>query len=230
MHQRCKNPNNPNYYRYGGVGITVCERWDSFEAFCEDMAPRPIGMSLDRIDSLGDYTPENCRWATPLEQMQNRVDSIYCEHRGESKTLSEWCNELKLNYSFVYRHLKAGKNIEEIMTLKFNDTYRSKWGAIEINGVTRKLKEWCVEYRKPYPTVYARIRRGIDPLTALTQDNVHTGRTKYKKFDSKYAAIKIRGRTQSLSDWCREYGILYQTAYYALFIKGVAPWKVFPRV
>lgn len=80
MVNRCHNPNNSSYARYGGNGTTVCDRWRSgedgkigFVCFLEDMGERPDGMTLDRIDPAGNYEPSNCRWATIAEQRRNRT-------------------------------------------------------------------------------------------------------------------------------------------------------------
>lgn len=71
MRQRCNNPNQHDYRWYGALGVSVCERWDSFEAFYEDMGPAG-GLTLDRIDPAGNYEPENCRWATWEVQRENK--------------------------------------------------------------------------------------------------------------------------------------------------------------
>lgn len=72
MKTRCGNPNSVSYPYYGGRGISICDRWlgeDGFSTFLADMGPRPEGTTLDRIDTDGNYEPDNCRWATSKQQL-----------------------------------------------------------------------------------------------------------------------------------------------------------------
>lgn len=93
---RCNNPRYVSYKDYGGRGIRVCERWHNFANFVADMYPSFIadgrpGISVDRKDVNGDYCPENCRWATPREQSNNRRNCRYIVIDGVKKTFTEWC-------------------------------------------------------------------------------------------------------------------------------------------
>ena len=76
MRQRCQNPNNDRYHRYGSRGIKVCERWQSFQNFLTDMGEKPsTDLTLERMDNDGNYEPGNCKWATQKEQAGNRQAS-----------------------------------------------------------------------------------------------------------------------------------------------------------
>jgi hypothetical protein len=112
MRDRCSNPNRRDYHRYGGRGITVCEQWRvSFEAFLRDMGPAPAGMTLERVDNERGYSPENCRWATRLEQSRNSVNAVRVLLEGESVCLSEALNRLDLSASTYYSRRKKGFSV-----------------------------------------------------------------------------------------------------------------------
>ena len=95
MKNRCFKVGAHNYPKYGGRGITVCERWkNNFEAFLEDMGERPAGTTLDRINNDGNYEPGNCRWATAKVQSNNKGNCRRVEFNGESLTIGDWARKL----------------------------------------------------------------------------------------------------------------------------------------
>lgn len=88
MIERCNNPNNINYHKYGGAGIIVCERWLKFENFFADMGHRPTGTTLGRIQNNKMYCPDNCRWETPTQQTHNRSITRWVVFNGETIPLA----------------------------------------------------------------------------------------------------------------------------------------------
>ncbi len=82
--ERCYNPTNAKYARYGGRGIAVCDRWHDVQNFVADLKTKPAGLSLDRFDNDGPYSPENCRWATAVEQARNRPQAKLTDTQREA--------------------------------------------------------------------------------------------------------------------------------------------------
>lgn len=108
MHERCENPRNQKFPRYGGRGIRVCERWSLFENFLADMGCRPPGTTLDRVDNDGDYEPSNCRWATYIEQAANSSNANLITVDGVSLPQSEWSRRLGLSSGAVSMRIARG--------------------------------------------------------------------------------------------------------------------------
>ncbi len=87
---RCTNPNYVYYHRYGGRGITVCDRWRSFDNFYVDMGDKPVGLTLERIDNDGNYEPDNCKWATWEVQANNKTHAPLREFCRRGHLLAEY--------------------------------------------------------------------------------------------------------------------------------------------
>lgn len=101
MKKRCLNPSAVNYKKYGGSGITVCEKWLRFEGFFEDMG-LSNGLCLDRIDNKNGYFKENCRWVSYHQNNRNKSNNV----RIEGKTISEWSESTGLSTSLICWRIK----------------------------------------------------------------------------------------------------------------------------
>lgn len=112
MWRRCSNPKDKDFHRYGARGISVCDRWRSFENFYADMGDRPSGKTLDRINNDGPYSPENCRWSTTQEQCRNRRSNRRLSVGGESLLIVEWAERAGLDQRIVNNRLWNGVSIE----------------------------------------------------------------------------------------------------------------------
>ncbi len=156
MRQRCENPKNVAYARYGGRGITVCERWQTYENFKADIGSRPPGdMSVERIDNDGDYEPSNCRWATRLEQNSNKRNCIYIvELDGERITLSEACRRRGFCYRAVVKRVKQyGWPMDLAIHLEVGHPKRWKAEVIQLWNEYKALKAELDELKAKYQPV-----------------------------------------------------------------------------
>lgn len=120
MRSRCHNQRDIRYTNYGGRGIRVCQRWDSFENFLADMGERPLGMTLDRINRNGDYEPSNCRWATALEQQNNRSTNRRIAFGGTELTLTQWARAIGIGATTIKQRIERGWSVDRALTEKVN--------------------------------------------------------------------------------------------------------------
>lgn len=164
MKQRCYNPKHFRYMFYGGRGITVCERWrNSFIAFYEDMGERPSKCTLDRIDNDGNYTPENCRWATAVQQGNNRITNRGITCKGETKNLKQWAAITGIDRSLISRRLHKGWPIEKALfqPVIVMPHIPHAPNIITFNGETKLLSEWSRITGIARQIIRKRIARGF---------------------------------------------------------------------
>lgn len=137
---RCENPKSDRYSRYGGRGITICERWKSFENFLADMGECPDGMTIERINKDGNYEPTNCRWANITEQANNRSNNRLIEYNGKTQTVAEWARELGISYAQLQSRLDRDWPLDIAM-----DPSKSR------RGVRKEELAAVREYRRNQP-------------------------------------------------------------------------------
>jgi hypothetical protein len=134
MKERCNNPHNKRYARYGGRGIAVCTEWaGSFGSF-RDWALNhgyENGLTIDRIDNQNGYSPENCRWITKAMQNRNYSRNHMLTYLGETLCVTDWADRLGINRATILYRIKAGKTTEEALSkedgreLRWKTTSRS---------------------------------------------------------------------------------------------------------
>lgn len=117
MRRRCSNPKDPRFVDYGGRGIRVCDRWQSFDNFIADMGRRPAaGFDIDRTNNNGDYEPSNCRWVPRAVNLRNTRRNRRLTFRGETMTAAEWAKRLGLHTATLYSRLDYGWSTERALT------------------------------------------------------------------------------------------------------------------
>ena len=184
MLQRCENPDNIAYYKYGERGITVCKRWHDFWKFAEDMGERPSpSHSIERRDNSLGYAPDNCCWATHKEQAFNRRSTVLITWNDETKSVKQWADFLGTSPGYIYQRLKKGWNPQDALAVppitngtKFRKMTPRKYEPIKRNshlltyqGKTQTIAEWAKEYNLKYNTLKERLNAKWPLRDALKQ-------------------------------------------------------------
>ena len=118
MLQRCENANDKFFACYGGRGIKVCTEWHNYEAFLEWSLNNGYAenLTIDRINVNGDYSPDNCRWATQKEQQNNKTNNCLLTLNGVTKTKRQWSEETGIGYTTICKRLLLGWTVERALT------------------------------------------------------------------------------------------------------------------
>lgn len=165
MIRRCVDPRDNAWDRYGGAGVTVCERWLSFPNFLADMPPRPSRKyTIDRIDGTKGYEPGNCRWATAKQQANNRSTNVVLEHDGLRLTVAEWAIRLGVGDHVIHNRLKRGWPVGRALQGKCHEKDR----VIEFRGQSKPASEWAGRIGLTLATFMARLHAGWSVEEAVT--------------------------------------------------------------
>lgn len=129
MHSRCYNSDIPQYQRYGGRGISVCAEWRDFSVFKQWAESNGYSseLTLDRIDNYGDYSPQNCRWATKKKQANNTSKTTKVEWNGVEKSLGEWADVVNIPRQVLWKRIKLRNwSVEKALTTPLKNNGYSK--------------------------------------------------------------------------------------------------------
>lgn len=196
MMNRCNRKDNASYEYYGGRGITYCKRWESFENFFADMGLRPDDKTLDRKNNDKGYSKENCRWATPKEQVRNRRDNSYVIFKGEKKLLCELAEDHGLPNSLVRGRLyRSGWTLEQ--ALEIEDQPR-KPKLYEYKGKLKTAVQLAKEHNITRHTFYYRIESGWSLEETLEIDESQRSKSKLHEY---------KGELKKGAQWADEYNI-----------------------
>lgn len=170
MRERCRREKHVQYKDYGGKGVVVCDDWHDFRSFYQWAVSNgwQAGLQIDRIDSNGNYCPENCRWVTPLENSANKQNLNFIEAWGDSKHLSAWARDARclVPPACLYGRIRKGWNLEVAMSTVSG--IRNNY--VTCFGETKSLNAWekdsrCLVTRH---TIKRRISCGWNACDALT--------------------------------------------------------------
>lgn len=209
MRTRCHNPNSTSYPRYGGRGITVCDRWrHSYAAFVEDMGPRPPGKTLHRIDNDGPYSPENCVWADRITQARTSRRTRYVRWRGERLPLSAACEAANVPYQAIQHQLGRGLTFDRAVRRVRDLTAHA---AGEVPDV-----RMCMECFRDLPLgEFYKQKLGHFGRNARCVECMRVGPRPRR-------SIMVDGELRAIVDLAKQHGVKYDALFYRLVTRGMS--------
>lgn len=200
MRSRCNDVNNNRYHRYGARGIYVCKEWsEGYDSFIKWSLENGYeeGLSIDRIDNDKPYEPSNCRWATDIEQANNKSNNIILEYNGETNTQAEWSRILDIDYDLIRHRYRRGWSTKDIFETDINEHLTK----LTINNETKLISEWSTVNNIKPKLIYQRLSQGWSPEEAI------------KPLNNKYASktLTVDNETHSIAEWGRILGVKRKT-------------------
>lgn len=191
MRLRCYNENSVNYKYYGGKGVAICDEWLlSFENFFDWAINNGYNenLTIDRIDSEKEYSPDNCKWSTKKEQAYNRSISVKLTLNGRTMYMTEWAEELEIDKKILSWRYNNGWSDEEILS-RPRDYKESK---LSLNGKTHSMSEWSRITGIKVATISDRMKKGWSVEDALT-----------KSPNDREIKITHNKETRTLTEWAK---------------------------
>lgn len=167
MRGRCNLVTNHSYPHYGGRGIKVCERWENFENFLSDMGHPPDGLTLDRTDNDGDYTPGNCKWKSRKEQSRNKRSNVLIEYQGKRLCISDVAEAISVAPQTLGKRIREGWPIDAAINHPVSSGAKFD-KLISFKGESLGLCQWAKKLGIHKSTLANRFRRGWTIERALT--------------------------------------------------------------
>jgi len=169
MKDRCNNPKNKSYKNYGGRGIKVCEEWQDFDNFHNDMISAYLkGLTVERVDNNGDYCKGNCIWADMFAQANNKRRNKVITYKGVTDTLTHLSKAFGFDYVVVQGRLYDGWDVDRAI-----ETPKTNYKTYSYNGETMPLIDLCRKYNQEYSRVQKRLEHGWDIEKALLTPKTH---------------------------------------------------------
>lgn len=187
MKHRCLHPNDKDYKHYGGRGIKICSEWLDREYGFTNFYYWSMSngytdeLTIDRIDVNGNYEPNNCRWATIIEQRNNMRSNVVLTYGGKTMTLKQWSDYLGISYKALCTRWRSWYSVEDILTTPLRCSVK----YVDFDGKYLSVHDWAKLFKIKQDILSARLKRANYNLCDV-----------YSKFSDMQEAYKLQDNTE----------------------------------